>query len=179
MRRNPRFQNLKHALFETIPLCEEQLAQVVRARRVGIRANIFGEALAGAVHLEPIKERIAAQPVARLRCRDPLAPGGAIGWIWITDFAVVGGSDGGDAGDGGRGGAIASKVVHSPYDRTRLCFVLLARSKEISATPPSRKSAPSASPPSSASLSRPTPSAAATSGCKKSTPAESRGGAAA
>ena len=66
VRRNLRLEDFKHALFEAIPLCEEQLAQVVRARRIGIRANIFGEALAGAVHLEPIKERIAAQPVARL-----------------------------------------------------------------------------------------------------------------
>ena len=173
------FQNFEHALFKTIPLGKEQLAQIVGARRIGIGTNIFGEAFSGAMYLEPVKEWIAAQPVARLRSGDPLAPCGTIGWIWIVHLAVVGGRDCGNASDRWRGGAIASKVVHSPYDRTRLCFVLLARSKEIIATPPSRKSAPSASPPSRASFSRPTPSAAATSGCKKSAPAASRGGAAA
>ena len=163
------FENLKDALLKAIPLRKEELAQIVWARRLRISAGVSCESLRFAVHLKPVKQWIATEPVARLRRGDPEPPGGTIALCRVLFNAAIVVRDGGESGDGWCLAPIAAQILHQRA----------ASPREISATPPRSSTAPAKRAGSAASPRSPTPRSAATSGWRKSAAAATRGAAAA
>ena len=148
------FKDLKNALFKAIPLCKEELAQIVWARRLRISAGVSCESLRFAVHLKPVKKWIATEPVARLRRGDPGPPGGAIALCRVLFNTAIVVGDGGEPRDRWCLAPIAAQILHQR----------VASPREISATPPRSSTAPAKSAGSAASPRSPTPRSAATSG---------------
>ena len=81
-RGNLRLEEREDAGLEGVPLREEESAKVVWARRLRVHLGVLLEALRLAVHLEPVEQRIATEPVARLGGGDPPLPRRAVAVRW-------------------------------------------------------------------------------------------------
>ena len=66
MRCNLRLKEAEDPLFKLRPLAKEECGQIVRTRWHGVRPLIFHESFRCAVRMEPIKQWVTPQPVARL-----------------------------------------------------------------------------------------------------------------